>query len=738
MVTTLNKADVSRMVRECVPDADDAIVDYITGYLDENSSMGDDEDAISEFVRPLLEDAGGDLDAIDRLCQQFQSLFDSHKAANKDGQAAGGKGGPNGLAKLLEKPVHMQSMNSVSATGKIGVGSVDLEALSGRKVLSQVDTKKLEKAEAKIAAKMAKRAARVEYAASKLLDKKDEIDLSAVNPILDYTSTKGKIKDIKLENFDISFAGKRILTNASLSMAFGRRYGLIGRNGIGKSTLLRHLSKRELPVPTHISILHVEQEMVGDDTPAIQAVLKADQWREHLLAEERRLNALALELEKGQPADSELTKEQFEKEREKVSTDLREVYSKLEAIESDKAESRAASILAGLGFTPDRHQNPTRSFSGGWRMRLALARALFCKPDLLLLDEPTNMLDIPAVIWLENYLKNWPNTLLVVSHDREFLDEVATDILYQHAENLDYFKGNFTQFHATKAERQKNQLREYENQVQYRAHLQAFIDRWRYNANRAAQAQMKIKILEKLPELTPPEEENSIFFKFPDPDKLSPPILQMAECSFGYSPDRVLLNNINLDMQMDSRIAVVGPNGAGKSTILKLLTGKLEPQRGLVHRHGRLRFALFSQHHVDQLDVTLTSVEFMAKNWPGKTEEEYRRQLGAFGITGMVGLQKISTLSGGQKSRVSFACLGLQNPHFLILDEPTNHLDMDSIDALTVALKQFQGGVVVVSHDERFIQSVCNEIWVCEGGRLQKFQGDGIKEYKEYVLSKDQ
>ncbi|KAI1319699.1 hypothetical protein EDD11_003393 [Mortierella claussenii] len=728
----LSKPEMSRMVRECVPDADDAIIDYIVGYLDENSSLGDDEDAISEFVRPLLEDAGGEPEAIDVLCSRFQSLFESQAKDRHTSQSVGS----DGLARLLEKPVHMLSQDAVSATGKIGARSVDLEALSGRKILSQVDTKKLEKAEAKIAAKMAKRTARVEYAASKLLDKKDEVDYMAVNPILDYTSTKGKLKDVKLENFDISFAGKRILTNANLTLAFGRRYGLVGRNGIGKSTLLRTLSKRELNVPTHISILHVEQEMAGSDTEAIQAVLQADQWREHLLAEEKRLNALSLEMEKGLPEGDERTKEVFEAEREKVLSDLKDVYGKLEAIESDKAESRAASILAGLGFTPDKHHNPTRSFSGGWRMRLALARALFNKPDLLLLDEPTNMLDIPAVIWLENYLQTWPNTLLVVSHDREFLDEVATDILHQHSEKLDYYKGNFTQFDTTKAERHKSQLREYENQIQYRAHLQAFIDRWRYNANRAAQAQMKIKILEKLPELEPPEVENSIFFKFPDPEKLGPPILQMTDCTFGYTPEKTILEHIFLDMQMDSRIAVVGPNGAGKTTMLKLLTGKLEPQKGLVHRHGRLRFALFSQHHVDQLDVNVTSVEFMAKHWPGKSEEEYRRQLGSFGITGMVGLQQIATLSGGQKSRVAFACLGLQNPHFLILDEPTNHLDMDSIDALTSALEQFKGGVVIVSHDERFIKAVCTEIWVCEGGSLKKFQGEGIKEYKEYVLAK--
>lgn len=251
----------------------------------------------------------------------------------------------------------------------------------------------------------------------------------------------------------------------------------------------------------------------------------------------------------------------------------------------------------------------------------------------------------------------------------EFLDEVATDILYQHSEKLDFYRGNFAQFYATKTERHKAQLREYETQMQYRQHLQEFIDRWRYNAKRAAQAQSKIKILEKLPVLEAPEEEKETTFKFPDPDPLSPPILQMEEVTFGYTPDKIIIAGINLDMQMDSRIAIVGPNGAGKSTMLKVLTGAAQPRSGLVHRHGRLRMAYFTQHHVDQLDLSMSAVGFMASKWPGRTEEEYRRHLGSFGITGMVGLQSIKTLSGGQKSRVAFACLGLQNPHILILDE---------------------------------------------------------------------
>ncbi|KXN67246.1 P-loop containing nucleoside triphosphate hydrolase protein [Conidiobolus coronatus NRRL 28638] len=639
--------------------------------------------------------------------------------------------------KQLDQVILMKNQKAQSATASIGVSSIDLDSTTRRKGISHVDTNKLAKAEAKIEEKRIKRDRKVNYEASKLINKIDnnELEILQVNPIMDYTLNRGKSKDIKVENFDISFAGKRILTDASITLAYGRRYGLIGRNGIGKSTLLRYISKRELNIPTHISILHVEQEMAGDDTPALRSVLKADIWREHLLAEEEEGTKRIQEIEAIDA--STLTPEEvkaYAAEKDEINSKLKDVYTKLEEIESDKAESRAASILSGLGFSQDRLHNATKTFSGGWRMRLSLARALFCKPDLLLLDEPTNMLDIPAVMWLENYLETWPSTLFVVSHDREFLDSVATDIIHHHSERLDHYKGNFTNFYATREERRKTQLKEYESQMEQRKHLQSFIDRWRYNANRAAQAQMKIKILEKMPELEKPEDENVVTFRFPDPDSISPPILQMSGVDFGYNPDKLELKNVDLDLQLDSRIAVVGPNGAGKSTMLKLLTGKLEPKIGMVHRHGRLRFAMFTQHHVDQLDLDMSPVGYMASKWPGKLEEDYRRQLGAFGITGMVGLQPIRTLSGGQKSRVAFACMGLLNPHILVLDEPTNHLDMESMDALTKAIQNFEGGVVVVSHDERFINSVATHLWICDNQTVTKFQGN-IKDYKNKLIA---
>ncbi|KAJ1914543.1 ATP-binding cassette, regulator of translational elongation [Mycoemilia scoparia] len=755
-----SESEVSSLITKCIPGIDEPIVKYLQGYLMDaiatlsttgtlsNSSQANDdaegekdENPVNDAVRPILEDCGGKPSNVESACQQISQMLEKAAQIGKQKVENSANGGSNGGPTKLSAPVSMRAQQAqIEKAVRLGqTRRTDLTHAKGRNIASQVDTEKLRKAEARIAAKLQKRELRSSYEASKLIEQStvdDEELLLKINPILDYTTTRGKSKDINLEDFDISFAGHRILTGASLRMAYGRRYGLIGRNGIGKSTLLRNLSRRELAVPPYISILHVEQEMHGDDTPAIKAVLKADIFREQLLAEEADVNKKLAMLEDGtylDPNGNPLSKQEIEEKKGEYGNQLNTVLEKLTEIGSDEAEAKAAEILNGLGFKSTDFEKPTRSFSGGWRMRLSLARALFCKPDLLLLDEPTNMLDIPAVVWLEKYLATWPNSLLVVSHDREFLDEVATDIIHQHSERLDQYHGNFASFWSTREERRKNQIREYETQMQYRQHLQDFIDRWRYNANRAAQAQMKIKILQKLPVLTPPDDDKAVTFEFPNPDKISPPVLYMDEVEFSYSAERKILGNVNIDMQMDARVAVVGPNGAGKTTMLKLLVGHLQPSSGLVHRHGRLRIAYFTQHHVDQLDVNLTAVGHMTKQFPGKSQEEYRRMLGAFGISGMTGLQQIKTLSGGQKSRVAFACLAAQNPHFLVLDEPTNHLDMESMDALTEALKAFKGGVVVVSHDERFIDSVCTEMWVCADGKVTKFTGEGIKEYKNSI-----
>ncbi|KAF7162745.1 hypothetical protein CNMCM5623_007914 [Aspergillus felis] len=732
-----------------IPGLDRVISEYSVGYLTHASNAYvEDANAPSplseaaDMVTELLVSASGDFSeqnekAIRNLVEKFISSLSS-----SDGVDAERRQMPF-TAKKLDQAIHVGSQRNMSSTLGLAGGNVDLESANSRKVESRVDRKKLEKAEQKIRAKQEKKQMKtVQYEASRLLNQPDstmsyEEFFMAVNPLQLGSDSQSKSKDIKLDSIDISVGGLRILTDASLTLAYGRRYGLVGQNGIGKSTLLRALSRREIAIPSHISILHVEQEITGDDTPAIQAVLDADVWRKRLLAEQEKISKqlAAIEVERSSMADTSKDAARLDHEREGLDITLNDIYSKLAEMESDKAESRAASILAGLGFSPERQQYPTKTFSGGWRMRLALARALFCEPDLLLLDEPSNMLDVPSITFLSNYLQSYPSTILVVSHDRAFLNEVATDIVHQHSERLDYYRGaNFDSFYATKEERKKMAKREYEKQMAERAHLQAFIDKFRYNAAKSSEAQSRIKKLERMPVLEPPESDYVVHFKFPDVEKLSPPIVQMSDVSFGYSKDKLLLRNVELDVQLDSRIGIVGPNGAGKTTVLKLLTGQLQPTSGLISTHARLRIGYFAQHHVDALDLTTSAVSFMAKTYPGKTDEEYRRHLGAFGITGTTGLQRMELLSGGQKSRVAFACLSLTNPHILVLDEPSNHLDIEGMDALSEALQRFEGGVVMVSHDVTMLRNVCTSLWVCDKGTVHKFDGT-VDAYKKMISS---
>ncbi|KAK9451728.1 P-loop containing nucleoside triphosphate hydrolase protein [Limtongia smithiae] len=738
-------------VRRAAPAVDSVVSEYCAGYVAHMEKMiATTEDVQAEvfFVRDLLLNAGASAKSVTTMCE---TLLKTLVALQEETAKERGKNGGDAAAgrRLEQAMVIGAQRDAVSSVGLFGT-TVDLDAVSGRKVDSRVDKKKLEKAERKIQAKLEKRTMKtVQYEASKLLIAPLEEDYDKffmeVNPLMLNGSAMGKSKDIKIDGFDLHVgAGKRILTDTSLTLAYGHRYGLIGQNGIGKSTLLRALSRRELAVPKHITILHVEQEVMGDDTPALKSVLDADVWRKHLLAEQEKLTKQLVDLDKRANAldaeangdEDDTARRALDSERSELDATLSEVQSKLGEMESDKAESRAASILAGLGFSSPMQQNPTNSFSGGWRMRLALARALFCKPDLLLLDEPSNMLDVPSVAYLAQYLQGYSGTVLVVSHDRAFLNEVATDIIHQHSERLDYYRNsNFDLFYATREERRKNQRREYENQMAYRKHLQTFIDKFRYNAAKSQEAQSRIKKLEKLPILEAPEEEATLSFRFPDVEKLSPPIVQLENVTFGYPGTRTILSKVDMNVQLDSRIALVGANGSGKTTLLKLLTGDLEPSGGRMSRNARLRIGYFAQHHVDALDLTLSAVTWMARKWPGRSEEEYRRHLGAFGITGTLGLQRMELLSGGQKSRVAFACLGLTNPHILVLDEPSNHLDTQGIDALAEAVEKFEGGVLMVSHDVALIARTCTQIWACADGHVEQFDGT-IEDYKRAVLAR--
>ncbi|KAM7186026.1 protein GCN20 [Naviculisporaceae sp. PSN 640] len=738
-------------IRAVLPNIDPVLSEYSAGYLTHASTAwNDEEEASGDSISPLAEaastvtelliSASGDPNAAleEKIRSLVEKWVNTYSAASAESQD---RRGP--AVRRLDQTIQVSAQRNMSSTLAVATGGVDLESANVRKVESKVDKKKLEKAERKIAAKQNKKTFKtVEYEASRLLNQAENAQsyeefYMAVNPLQLGSGQGSKSKDIKIDNTDVSIGGLRILTDTTLTLSYGHRYGLVGNNGVGKSTLLRALSRREVAIPTHISILHVEQEITGDDTPALQAVLDADVWRKVLLKEQAEITEKLANIEAQRTglADTSADAAKLDKDREALDQRLGDIQGKLAEMESDKAESRAASILAGLGFSPERQQYATKTFSGGWRMRLALARALFCEPDLLLLDEPSNMLDVPSITFLSNYLQTYPSTVLVVSHDRAFLNEVATDIIHQHSQRLDYYRGaNFDTFYATKEERKKTAKREYENQMAQRAHLQAFIDKFRYNAAKSSEAQSRIKKLERMPVLEPPETEYSVKFTFPEVEKISPPIVQMSEVTFGYSKDKILLRNVDLDVQLDSRIGIVGPNGAGKTTVLKLLVGKLSPTSGLITMHPRLRIGFFAQHHVDALDLNASAVSFMAKTYPGKTDEEYRRQLGAFGITGTTGLQKMAVLSGGQKSRVAFACLALQNPHILVLDEPSNHLDIEAMDALSDALKQFQGGVLMVSHDVTMLQTVCTSLWVCDNGTVEKFPGD-VQAYKRRITA---
>ncbi|CAD1809894.1 unnamed protein product [Candida parapsilosis] len=738
-------SNVSLQIRQAVPAIDSVVADYAVGYIQHVSDATEDSVRaqrinISDemaFLNSLLISAGGPSDKVKSLTDSITQQLSEKLKKNMEKLAITG----DTSKRLLDINVlQNNTKRDINSSLALLSASNDIEH-TGRVMETRVDKKKLEKQERKIAKKVAKRNNKfVKYEASKLLNEKQEQDYDSffleINP-LDFGSSAGKSKDIKIDNIDLYVGdGQRILSEASLTLAYGRRYGLVGQNGIGKSTLLRALSRRELNVPKHITILHVEQEIRGDDTPALQSVLDADVWRKSLLQEESKINERITEIEnlRKEFDEESLEVKKLDNERDDLENHLQEISEKLNEMESDKAESKAAAILYGLGFTKETQNLPTKQFSGGWRMRLSLARALFCQPDLLLLDEPSNMLDVPSITFLANYLQTYKSTVLVVSHDRAFLNEVATDIIHQHSERLDYYRGaNFDSFYATREERIKNQRREYESQMAYRQHLQEFIDKFRYNAAKSQEAQSRIKKLEKLPVLEPPEDDKVVTFKFAEPDSISPPILQMQDVSFGYDPNKLLFKNVNLDVQMDSRIAFCGGNGTGKTTLLKLIMEQITPLEGYINKNGRLRIGYFAQHHVDAMDLSLSAVSWMSQTFPGKTDEEYRRHLGSFGITGPLGLQKMQLLSGGQKSRVAFAALCLNQPHILILDEPSNHLDTQGLDALAEAMRNFKGGILMVSHDVAIIDKVCNEIWVAENDTISKFPGN-IHDYKKHIL----
>lgn len=529
------------------------------------------------------------------------------------------------------------------------------------------------------------------------------------NPDADDTSDM-----IKLHDISYSVEGRPLLENASATIPAGHKVGLVGRNGTGKTTLFRlirgelSLETGSIELPRQARIGGVAQEVPGNDISLLDTVLAADAERADLLAEAER-------------ADD--------------PNRIAEIQTRLADIDAWSAEGRASSILKGLGFSPEKQQMPCSAFSGGWRMRVALAAVLFAQPDLLLLDEPTNYLDLEGAIWLESYLAKYPHTVIIVSHDRGLLNRAVGSILHLEDRKLTFYQGAYDTFAKTRAARLASAEAEAKRQDARRAHLQSYVDRFRYKADKAKQAQSRLKMIAKLEPITRPQEAALRRFSFPEPEDLSPPIVRVENGTVGYE-DTAILSRLDLRIDQDDRIALLGQNGEGKSTLSKLISGRLNPMAGRVLASNKLRIGYFAQHQVDELFVDETPLDHIRRLRPEKTPAQLRAILGGFGIGAEQADTEVGRLSGGQKARLSLLLATIDAPHLLILDEPTNHLDIESREALVEALTAYSGAVVLVSHDMHLLSLVADRLWLVKGGRVTPYDDD-LDTYRSQLLSGD-
>jgi len=507
--------------------------------------------------------------------------------------------------------------------------------------------------------------------------------------------------------------GKALLEGASVSTVSGQRIGIVGRNGSGKSTLLDlirgdlHPDQGDLQLQKGIKLGFVAQEAPGGPETPLDHVLAAATERASLLAE----------------AD---TTEDGHR--------MADIQARLLEIDAHSAPARAAIILNGLGFNTAMQATPLSDFSGGWRMRVALAGALFAEPDLLLLDEPTNHLDLEASLWLESFLKNWPNTLILVSHDRVILNGVATHILHLENRKLTLYAGSYDTFVRTRRERLAHIGAEAVKQAAERKKLQAFIDRFRAKATKATQAQSRVKALARLAPIATPVEEAGISFDFPQPEELRPPLIACDKVSIGYAPGKPVLQGVDIRLDPDDRIALLGSNGNGKSTLAKLLAGKLTPLSGEISRAGKLRCGFFGQHQIEDLEPDRTPLQHMAELMPNAREQAVRGKLGGFGFSQDKVNVKIRDLSGGERARLTFALITHDAPPLLILDEPTNHLDIAAREALVQALNDYSGAVVLISHDWHLLELAADRLLLVSGGTVKPFEGD-LADYRKFLSS---
>ena len=519
---------------------------------------------------------------------------------------------------------------------------------------------------------------------------------------------------LQITNLTFNAWGRQFLDDASVSLPPGAKVGLVGRNGIGKSTLFKIIlgelaaNGDEVSLPKTARIGSVDQEHPATPVSVLDTILEADVERHDLMTR----------LETAEPEE------------------MGEIWARLIEIDADSAPARAAEILAGLGFSPEDMQRPMSHFSGGWRMRVALAAALFAQPDMLLLDEPTNYLDLEGALWLEARLKKYPATALIISHDREMLNEVCTHILHLANRKLELYTGNYDAFEKMRAEKLRLLSATRAKQEAERAHLQAFVDRFKAKASKAAQAQSRVKKLQKMQTVELPPEERVAPFTLPSPERpLPPPLIRLEKASVGYEPGKPVLRSLNLRMDLDDRIGLLGVNGAGKSTFAKLIAKALTIDAGEFHRDGKMRVGWFHQHQIEAMDPTDTPLEIIRRAMPDASESSRRSRLAQFGLPFEKQETKVAALSGGERARLLLNLVAMDAPHILILDEPTNHLDIDSRRALLDALNAYTGAVILITHDRSLMELVADRLWLAADGTVKPFDGD-MDDYARFVLDR--
>jgi ATP-binding cassette, subfamily F, member 3 len=520
---------------------------------------------------------------------------------------------------------------------------------------------------------------------------------------------------LTLSNITLRIAGRPLIEGADLQIAAGQKVGFVGRNGTGKSSLFKlvlgelQADQGEVQLPTNARIGGVAQDAPGGRTTPLEAVLAADRERQALLDE---------------------------RERQPTAERIADIEMRLYEIGAEAAPARASRILKGLGFDEAMQNRPLSSFSGGWRMRVALAATLFAEPDLMLLDEPTNHLDLEAALWLESYLKRYPRTLILISHDRDLLNSIPDRIVHLEAKKLKLYSGNYDTFERVRREQRELLEKQRKGEDVRRKHLQAFVDRFRYKASKAKQAQSRLKMLEKLGQTAPPPPEPDVVFKFPRPELPAPPLVTLDDVAVGYGGPPVL-RGIDLRLDPDDRIALLGANGNGKSTLAKLLSGELAPETGELNRSPGLKIGFFAQHQAEELVADETPIQHLQRVLPNERQERLRALLGGFGLTQARAETKAGHLSGGEKTRLCLALVAVQKPQLLILDEPSNHLDIDSREALIEAVNDFPGAVILVSHDRHLVEMTADRLWLVKDGRVRVYDED-LDTYRRELLAGDE